>query len=379
VTQPKRNSNSTAGLQKISSTIFTNLAYHYPVSSIHAVNDCIHFFMWLISQIQNKHLKRIITFKTTGMIKKILKWTGILLLTLIVAITVVIASRQNLKYDAPYPDLKASTDSAVIAKGKHLVTGAAHCINCHSTANVDSLVDLGQPAPLSGGVKFELPVGIIYSKNITPDKETGIGKYTDGEIARALRYGVHPNGDPVYDFMPFHNMSDEDLTAVISYLRAQKPVKNEVPENKLNILGNIVKAFMVKPVGPSGEVPETVKQDTTAEYGKYIAISVAECNGCHTQRDLSGAYIGAAFAGGNEFNEGGYKLVTPNITSDSSSRIYGWTAQDFINRFRMGKVIPYSPMPWNSFKRMNDDELKAIYNFLKTVPHAKNEMQVAAK
>jgi len=313
------------------------------------------------------------------MIKKILKWTGILLLTLIVAITVVVASRQNLKYDAPYPDLKASTDSAVIAKGKHLVTGAAHCINCHSTANVDSLVDLGQPAPLSGGVKFELPVGIIYSKNITPDKETGIGKYTDGEIARALRYGVHPNGDPVYDFMPFHNMSDEDLTAVLSYLRSQKPVKNEVPENKLNILGNIVKAFMVKPVGPSGKVPETVKQDTSAEYGKYIAISVAECNGCHTKRDLSGAYTGEAFAGGNEFNEGGHKLVTPNITSDSSSRIYGWTAQDFINRFRMGKVIPYSPMPWNSFKRMSDDELTAIYNFLKTVPPAKSEIQLASK
>jgi len=313
------------------------------------------------------------------MIKTILKWTGIVLLTLVVAVTIVVASRQNLKYDAPYPDIKASTDSAVIARGKHLVTGAAHCINCHSTANVDSLVDLGQPAPLSGGVKFKLPVGVIYSKNITPDKETGIGKYTDGEIARALRYGVHPNGDPVYDFMPFHNMSDEDLTAVLSYLRSQKPVKNEVPENKLNILGNIVKAFMVKPVGPSGEVPETVKQDTSAEYGKYIAISVAECNGCHTKRDLSGAYTGEAFAGGNEFNEGGHKLVTPNITSDSSSRIYGWTQEDFIKRFRMGKVIPYSPMPWNSFKRMSDDELTAIYNFLKTVPPAKSEIQLASK
>jgi mono/diheme cytochrome c family protein len=313
------------------------------------------------------------------MIKKILKWTGLVFLTLIIAITVIVASRQNLKYDAPYPNIKASTDSSVIAKGKHIVQGAAHCVNCHSTANVDSLIDLGELVPLSGAVKFDLPVGTIYSKNITPDKETGIGNYSDGEIARVLRYGVHPNGDPVYDFMPFHNMSDEDLTAVISYLRAQKPVKNKVPENKLNVLGNIVKAFMVKPVGPSGEVPATVKADTSAEYGKYIAISIAECNGCHTKRDLSGAYIGEPFTGGNEFNEGGHKLVTPNITSDSGSRIYGWTAQDFINRFRIGKVIPYSPMPWNSFKRMNDDELKAIYNFLKTVPASKDETQLASK
>jgi len=313
------------------------------------------------------------------MIKKIFKWTGIVLLTLIVAVIIVVASRQNLKYDAPYPDIKASTDTAVIARGKHIVTGAAHCINCHSTANVDSLIDAGQPVPLSGGVLFDLPVGKIYSKNITPDKETGIGDYTDAQIARVLRYGVHPNGDPVYDFMPFHNMSDEDLTAVISYLRAQKPVKNKVPENNLNIMGNIVKAFLVKPVGPSGEVPETVKQDTTAEYGKYIAISIAECNGCHTKRDISGAYIGQPFAGGNEFNEGGHKLVTPNITTDSSSRIYGWTAQDFINRFRMGKVIPYSPMPWNSFKRMNDEELTAIYNYLKTLPPVKPGMEMASK
>jgi mono/diheme cytochrome c family protein len=313
------------------------------------------------------------------MIKRIFKWTGVVLLVLIVAVTVVVASRQNLKYDAPYPDIKASTDSNMIARGQHLVTGAAHCINCHSTANVDSLVDLGKPAPLSGGVKFELPVGTIYSKNITPDKETGIGDYTDAQIARVLRYGVHPNGDPVYDFMPFHNMSDEDLTAVISYLRAQKPVKNKVPENNLNILGNIVKAFMVKPVGPSGEVPETVKTDTSAAYGKYIALSVAECNGCHTKRDISGNYIGEPFTGGNEFNERGYRLVTPNITADSSSRISGWTAEDFIKRFRMGKVIPYSPMPWNSFKRMNDDELKAIYNFLKTIPSSNNDTQLASK
>lgn len=313
------------------------------------------------------------------MIKKILKWTGILLGTLIVAIAVVVASRQHLKYDAPYPDIKASTDSEVIARGKHLVTGVAHCINCHSTANVDSLIDLGQPAPLSGGVLFDLPVGKIYSKNITPDKETGIGNYTDAQIARALRYGVHPNGDPVYDFMPFHNMSDEDLTAVISYLRAQPPVKNKVPDNELNILGNIVKAFMIKPVGPSGEVPASVKPDTTAAYGKYIVISIAECNGCHTKRDISGAYTGQPFAGGNEFDEHEHKVISPNITSDSSSRIFGWTAQDFINRFRMGKVIPYSPMPWNSFKRMNDDELKAIYYFLKTVPPAKSAVQVASK
>src|SRR5687767_807880 len=136
--------------------------------------------------------------------------------------------------------------------------------------------------------------------------------------------------------MPFHNMSDEDLTAVISYLRAQKPVRNEVPENELNVMGKLVNAFMVKPVGPDGEVPKKVTKDSTAAYGKYIAISVAECNGCHTKRDLAGKFIGEPFAGGNEI-EG---FMTPNLTPDSTGRIFKWTKEDFIKRFRTGSIIP---------------------------------------
>ena len=77
------------------------------------------------------------------MIKKILKWTGIILLVIALAVTVVTASRQNLKYDASYPDIKASTDSDIIARGKELIYGPAHCIDCHSTDNNDSLIKLG--------------------------------------------------------------------------------------------------------------------------------------------------------------------------------------------------------------------------------------------
>lgn len=306
------------------------------------------------------------------MIRKILKWTGLILLVMILSITVVTAFRQNTKYKAAYPKIKASTDAAVIAKGKHLVIGGAHCVNCHSTSNPDSIINLGQEVPLTGGLLFDLPLGKIYSKNITPDVETGIGRFTDEELARALRYGVHPDGTVVFDFMPFHNVSDEDLTAIISYLRAQKPVKNKVPSHSLNVLGNLVKAFMVKPVGPDGEVPVSVRADTSASYGKYLALHVANCSGCHTKRDMSGAYTGEPFAGGSPFVEPGKTTLTPpNLTPDSSSRIFGWSQQDFINRFRMGKLISHSHMPWNSYKRMSDDELKAIYNFLKTVKPAK--------
>src|SRR5215471_5776975 len=189
--------------------------------------------------------------------KKILKWTGIVLLLLITVLTITVAARQNLKYNAPYPDIKASTDSAIINRGRHLVYTTAHCINCHYKGNADSIIALGQDVPLTGGFEFDLPVGKIYSKNITPDMETGIGKRTDAEMARMLRYGVRPNGTAVFDFMPFHNTTDEDLTAMISFLRSQKPVRNVVPDHKPNLLGYVVKAFMVKPVGPKGDVAKS--------------------------------------------------------------------------------------------------------------------------
>lgn len=301
------------------------------------------------------------------MIKKIAKWTGILLAILVGGIALTTILRQHLTYDAPYPEITASTDSGVISRGRHLVYGPGHCVDCHSVANADSILKTGHDVPLIGGFKFDLPVGVIYSKNITPDPETGIGKFSDREIARALRYGVHPNGEPVYDFMPFHNTSDEDLQAIISFLRSQPAVKNSIPENDLNILGNIVKAYMIKPVGPTGEVPKSVKADSSAEYGHYLAHSVANCVGCHTKRDISGAYTGEPFAGGGPMEERLGTFIPPNLTQHPSGRIYGWSSQQFIERFRKGRQLQGSPMPWNSFQRMSDTELTAIYNYLVTI------------
>ena len=296
-----------------------------------------------------------------------MKWTGIILLVIVLGLTITVMARQNITYERPYPNITASTDSSVILRGKHLVFGAAHCADCHSKANADSLINLGQPVDLTGGVVFDLPVGKIYSRNITPDRETGIGSFTDAEIARALRYGVHRDGTVVFDFMPFHDLSDEDMTAIISFLRAQRPVRNEVPESSLNLLGKAVKAFMVSPVGPSGEVPTQVKADTTASYGEYLANNVANCRGCHTQRTLSGEFTGPLYAGGNEI-EG---IITPNLTPDSTSRIFGWSQKNFLDRFRMGKLVKESVMPWQSFGRMTDEELKAIYAYLKSLEPVK--------
>jgi mono/diheme cytochrome c family protein len=301
--------------------------------------------------------------------KKILKWTGLILLFIIAGLSVTVALRQHLKYDAPYPKITASTDTAVIARGRHLVLGPGHCVDCHSkTKNVDSVLKLGQDPVLSGGFEFDLPFGKFYTRNLTPDKETGIGNMTDGEIARVLRYSVKKNGESVLPFMPFQNMSDEDLTAIISYLRSLKPVQNPVPDHDYNVMGMVIKAFMIKPAGPSETPKSAVWRDTTANYGKHMVMAVANCNECHTKRNSIGDYVGKPLAGGTEFEEEGQPtLVSPNLTPDPSGRIFDWTQEMFIKRFRMGKLIKHSHMPWESYGRMTDDELKAIYNYLQTV------------
>jgi len=311
---------------------------------------------------------------------RFLKRAGIVLLILIAGLFIFVLLRQNRKFDAPYPAIKASTDTAVIARGKALVYGPAHCADCHTPPQFKNELATGGILPLSGGNVFDLPIGKIYTKNITPSAN-GIGKWTDAEIARALRYGVAPDGHALFDIMPFHNTSDEDLTAIISYLRQMAPVDNNVPENTLNVLGKTIAAFLLKPVGPSAPVQAVVKRDTTAAYGKYLAASVANCKGCHTNRNLmTGALIGEEYAGGFTMEEktdsGTYVFTTPNLTPDAATgHIKKWSQQQFIKRFRAGRIIPHSPMPWGPFSHMSDDELKAIYAYLHTLKPTHNEVR----
>ena len=311
------------------------------------------------------------------MLKKILKWTGIILLLFLVVLTATVLMRQHLIFDAPYPSgIQASKDSAVIARGKYLVYGPAHCADCHGAVGTESRVDKGEEVALTGGKVFDLEIGLIYPRNITVDAETGIGALTDAQIARSLRYGVGHDGHAMFDFMPFHNTSDADLAAIISYLRSMPPVKNVIPKDKYNLLGKVLRAFALKPVGPDGEVLKAIKPDSSAEYGKYLAGSVANCRGCHTNRDLqTGAFIGKDFAGGLQLDEKGFTFTTPNLTPDKNTgHIFGWTEDAFLQRFRRGKVYPQSPMPWGPFGRMSDMEIKAIYRYLRSVAPVENKI-----
>ncbi len=315
------------------------------------------------------------------MLRKTLKWTGSTLLVLIVGFAALVMSRQHRVFDAPYPRIARSTDSAVLARGKYLVYGPAHCADCHSKVGNEAAVNRGEIVDLPGGRQFPIEIGTLYARNITPDKETGIGSFPDSVIARSLRYGVGHDGRALFALMPFNNMSDEDLTAVISYIRTLNPVRNPVPDNDLKLIGKVLKALLLEPVGPNGTPPAKMPIDTTVAYGEYMARSVANCYGCHTDRDLrTGAFVGQPYAGGFHLDSPvdplHYMCVSRNITPDpKTGRMYGWSFAQFQDRFRKGKLIMHSAMPWGPFSRMSDDELKAIYNYMQTVKPVENDIK----
>ena len=308
---------------------------------------------------------------------KILKWFVLVVIVIIVVFVAYALLRSQETFDAPYPEITSSTDSTLIARGKYLVYGPAHCAYCHAPASDFQRVEAGEIVPLSGGNIFVLPVGKIYVPNLTSDKATGIGSFTDGELARTMRYGVKKIGHALLDFMPFYDLSDEDLTAIISYLRTEPAVNNPVPENEWNLMGKIVLALgMIKPSG-DGIVPPSPDPDSTVEYGKYLAGSVANCRGCHTKRDLmTGGYIGTDYSGQMKFEVldengkiiPGKHFVSPNLTPDKETgRIAYWTQDAFIKRFQAGRVIAGSPMPWGAFSRLNEQDIAALYKYLITL------------
>jgi mono/diheme cytochrome c family protein len=287
-------------------------------------------------------------------------------------------------YDAPLPDLHASSDPAVIQRGEYLVQGPAHCVGCHvSEEEAEHAAAERRPARLTGGRRFAAdPLGAIYSRNITPDRETGIGRYSDPQIARMLRYAVRPDGRAsIQPLMPYGGMSDEDLVAIISYLRAQPAAANRVPDAEWTLIGAVVKSFApaFKPrqgVNP----PATSPSGPTRERGEYLARSVGNCVSCHTRIDpVSLAKVAPEFAGGNEMEpdarpglavDRAVWFRTPNLTPAAGSALDKFPDRaTFVARFqRGGRHYDGSPMPWESFSRMSEDDLAALYEFLRSLP-----------
>lgn len=302
--------------------------------------------------------------------KKVILKVLVIVVVLITCIVIYISAAWNKNYDIAFPAISASTDSVVIARGKYLAYGPAHCASCHTPMEKFMEIDQGKEIPMSGGWELSIPPGTFRAQNLTPDPKTGIGTFSDGQIARALRHSIGSDGRYLGPFMEFQNLSDEDLTAIISFLRSQEAVVHEVEPTKLSFLGKALLTFgVIKPVQPRGTPPATIRIDTTAEYGSYLANSVANCLGCHTDRDLkTGLHTGPAMAGGLQMPPDnlskGYGFITPNLTPDPETGVLAnWNEKAFITRIRAGRTVEVSPMPWGSFSRSDEVELKALYNY----------------
>ncbi|MBI5950437.1 MAG: c-type cytochrome [Chloroflexi bacterium] len=287
-----------------------------------------------------------------------LKWGGSILsglLSVLIGLLSIIAVvgliKANTPRTAPVPDLKVAGTLEQIERGKHIAD--SFCTSCHS---------LNKELPLTGGVDlgkdFPIPLGAFVSSNLTPAGP--LKDWSDGEIFRALRNGVDPDGRWLFVMSNFRgrNMSDEDLQALIAYLRSQPAVENETPNppDQPNPLGLIMLGAGMLPTGqpPITDVIVAPAKGPTVEYGKYI-LSYQDCRDCHGE-DLYGGV------------EGQLAPFGPNL-----KMVQNWTQEQFITLLRTGvdpsgHEIDPERMPWKSIGRLDDEELTAIYLYLLDLP-----------
>ncbi len=295
--------------------------------------------------------------------KKFLKWVGIVFGVLVGLIVIALVgiyfnsqSRLTRVYEIPEEQVSIPTDAASIENGKHIFQFRG-CEACHGE-NLQGMVYLDDPA-----------VGKVISSNLTTGKG-GVGsEMSDEDWVRAIRHGVRPDGTG-YLFMPsteFYYLSDEDLGDVIAYMKSVEPADNELPASEISFVGRIVMT-LVKEITfvPAELIPHNAARlaapevGTTPEYGAYLAQSCHVCHGL----TMSGGVIPGLPADWPP---------APNITFGGGSALPTWTEDDFINTMRtgktpMGKELRAQYMPWNSYKFMSDDELKAVWAYLQSLP-----------
>lgn len=275
-----------------------------------------------------------------------------------------------------------------LARGKYLVENVSDCLGCHSDHVETYSFPVKPGTEGQGGYVFDKNIGfpgVVAAQNITGDPDTGLGKWTDGEILRAIREGIDRNGDALFPMMPYQHlrsMSDEDAKSVVVYIRTLKPIKHSVPDKHIDFPVNLFVKFAPKPV--DGPVAAPDKKDTVA-YGKYLT-TIGGCHECHTPHDDHNALIAdKAFAGGWEMKGPWGRNFTANLTPHEDGYLGHATREEFIGRFRSlaGFDATNSPvakpgrntvMPWLAFAHMTDEDLGAIYDYLKTVKPIANKV-----
>jgi len=259
----------------------------------------------------------------------------------------------------------ARADPPSIERGRFLAHGPAHCASCHADDNAAP----GAVAVLSGGRRFEIGgLGGFIAKNLTSDTTTGLGTWTDAQIFRVLRTGRTRDGRPLAPMMDTTGMTDDDLLAIVSYLRTLPPVSRPAPPSEVSLVGQVALRWLVGTPKHDALATSDVQELQGKALGAYLADRVANCRGCHTPRHaLTGRLKDAPYTGGLELREANGSFLVPNITRSGALRAR--SEREFVALFRERAQSPgASPMPWTAFARMSDGELAAIYQYLASVP-----------
>lgn len=289
---------------------------------------------------------------------KRIKTLGLGLISLVVLLLAVVygASEVRLRrtYDvAAAPGLHVTNDPAQIARGKHLANAVAKCTDCHTA-------DLGGKKFIDGG-----PLGTIYASNLTRGRGGALARYTDAQLDAAIRHGIRPDGRGIM-IMPsdeYQGLSDQDVSAIIAYLRSLPPVDREQGRSYLGPLGRALYVANQLPAIPAERMDHSLAAKPappagpTRAYGQYL-VNVGGCRGCH----------GPNLVGGPSAEPGA--PAAANITP--AGPIGRWSEADFIRAIRTGTRPDGTRlkdfMPWRSMTGHTEDELHAIWLYLRSVP-----------
>jgi mono/diheme cytochrome c family protein len=266
-------------------------------------------------------------------------------------------------------DVSASNDQPqgqeLIERGRYLAT-AGDCVACHSVAGGGAY---------AGGLAFKLPFGTIYSSNITPDKETGIGDWSDAEFVRAMKHGVGKDGEDLYPAFPYTSyalMTTDDILAVKAYLFSLPPVKAENPQNTLSFPYNqryLMRAWKLLFL-PKDTYQAQGKQSEEWNRGAYLVEALGHCGECHTPRNfMYGLDSGKKFAGAVAQ---GWKAY--NITSDENG-IGSWSVEELSTYLHTGHAEGRGAATGTmaeaidlSLRHLKQEDIRAMAIYLKTIP-----------
>jgi mono/diheme cytochrome c family protein len=260
---------------------------------------------------------------------------------------------------------QAEPSAETVARGKAL-TVAGDCASCHTA----------DPAkPFAGGKRIDTPFGAIYSPNLTPDRDTGLGAWSDAEFYRALRYGVARDGSRYYPAFPYPNFTKlirDDVLAIRAYLATLTPVRNTPPPPRLRWPLNyrvVMRGWNWLFFRPGIFQPDQHKS-AAWNRGGYLVEGVAHCGACHTPKNLLGAdRRGRAYGGGLV-----YGWFAPRLDSAVRSGLKSWSVDDIVEYLQSGRNGRshadglMAEVVLNSTSKMSDADVRAIAVYLKDLP-----------